>query len=60
MLRGHRDFNNREEYDRFLAKLFGQLNAGRKKRFALELEVLNSTAQNPIARPYDLFYWKSH
>jgi hypothetical protein len=40
MLRGHRDFECREEYDRFLAKLFAQLNAGRNKRFAEELEVL--------------------
>ena len=41
MLRGHRDFKNREEYDRFLAKLFAQLNAGRKKRFVQELEALH-------------------
>lgn len=41
MLRGHRDFKNREEYDLFLAKLFAQLNAGRKKRFAQELETLH-------------------
>jgi hypothetical protein len=41
MLRGHRDFKGREEYDRFLSKLFGQLNAGRKDRLAKELEVLH-------------------
>ena len=41
MLRGLRDFKNREEYNQFLAKLFAQLNAGRKKRFVQELEVLH-------------------
>lgn len=41
LLRGHRDFKDREEYDRFLSKLFGQLNAGRKDRLAKELEVLH-------------------
>ena len=40
LLRGHRDFKDREEYDRFLGKLFAQLNAGRKKRFTEELGIL--------------------
>jgi hypothetical protein len=40
LLRGGRDFANREEYEAFLKKLFKQLNAGRKQRFAEELKVL--------------------
>lgn len=40
MLRGSRDFETREEYDRFLRKLFSQLNAGRRERFEEELGVL--------------------
>jgi hypothetical protein len=40
LLRGHRDFKDREEYGSFLSKLFEQLNAGRKARLAEELEVL--------------------
>lgn len=41
MLRGSRDFETREEYERFLEKLFEQLNAGRQERLAEELKVLN-------------------
>ncbi len=41
LLRGHRNFKDREEYERFLSKLFEQLNAGRKDRLAKELEVLH-------------------
>ena len=41
LLRGHRDFKDREGYCRFLSKLFGQLNAGRKDRLANELEILH-------------------
>jgi HEPN domain-containing protein len=41
LLRCHRDFKNREEYELFLSRLFGQLNAGRKDRLAEELEVLH-------------------
>lgn len=37
MLRGSRDFPNRNEYGAFLSKLFSQLNAGRQKRFTEEL-----------------------
>lgn len=40
MLRGSRDFNSRDEYERFLAKMFDQLNAGRKERLVEELKVL--------------------
>lgn len=41
LLRGSRDFRDREEYGLFLKKLFTQLNAGRKKRFMEELSVLH-------------------
>jgi len=41
MLRGSRDFASRGEYAKFLRHLFDQLNSGRKKRFAEELEVLH-------------------
>lgn len=40
MLRGSRDFVNREEYEQFLKKLFMQLNCGRRNRFEEELKVL--------------------
>jgi len=40
MLRGSSDFESREEYAAFLKKVFAQLNAGRKARFAEELRVL--------------------
>lgn len=40
MLRGNRDFSNREEYAGFLRKLFSQLNAGRRDRFKEEQEML--------------------
>lgn len=39
MLRGSRNFQNRQEYAEFLKKLFAQLNAGRRQRFAEELKV---------------------
>jgi len=42
LLRGDRDFTDRREYEQFLRKLFNQLNAGRKKRFDEELQVLNN------------------
>ncbi|MEA3420966.1 MAG: IS21 family transposase [Acidobacteriota bacterium] len=42
MLRGSRNFNNREEYEKFLGKLFSQLNAGRQKRFQEEMAKLKS------------------
>src|SRR5579863_2087799 len=40
MLRGSRDFANVEEYQVFLAKLFEQLNSGRKEKLAQEMEGL--------------------
>lgn len=40
MLRGSCDFSSRQDYTAFLVKLFAQLNAGRKERFAEELRVL--------------------
>jgi transposase len=40
MLRGSRDFNSRQEYRQFLAKILDQLNAGRRKRLEEELAVL--------------------
>jgi len=41
MLRGSRDFARRPDYVEFLRRLFDQLNSGRKKRFAEELNVLH-------------------
>jgi len=41
LLRGSRDFKNREEYKIFLNKLFAQLNSGRRERLAEELAVLH-------------------
>ncbi len=40
LLRNSRDFENREQYQTFLAALFSQLNAGRKLRFAEEVALL--------------------
>jgi transposase len=40
MLRGSRDFETIEEYNRFIHKLFSQLNAGRSERFKEEHKVL--------------------
>jgi len=40
LLRGRKDFGNREEYEDFLQKLFKQLNAGRKDRLAEELKLI--------------------
>ena len=42
MLRGSRDFADRDEYARFLADLFSQLNAGRRHRLSEEVKVLGS------------------
>jgi transposase len=41
MLRGSRDFASRDEYEQFLAKLFDQLNSGRRERLKEELAVLH-------------------
>jgi hypothetical protein len=40
ILRGSRDFASRDEYERFLEKLFDQLNAGRREQLKEELAVL--------------------
>ena len=40
MLCGSRDFTHIEEYQGFLAKLFDQLNSGRKEKLAQEMEAL--------------------
>jgi hypothetical protein len=40
LLRGHRDFESRSEYEGFLEKLFKQLNSGRQDRLREELPVL--------------------
>lgn len=40
MLRGSRDFETREEYEKFLERLFSQLNAGRQKRLQEEMTEL--------------------
>lgn len=40
LLRGYRDFADRQEYERFLQTLFAQLNAGRKARLEEERALL--------------------
>lgn len=40
MLRGSRDFSTTQEYEKFLGRLFDQLNSGRRKLLAEELAVL--------------------
>lgn len=40
MLRGSRDFGSRQGYEKFLRKIFNQLNAGRQKRLEEELPLL--------------------
>ncbi len=42
MLRGSRDFADREAYERFMGELIDQLNAGRRRRLMEELAVLRS------------------
>ncbi len=42
MLRGSREFSDQSGYEAFLHDLFGQLNAGRKARFAEEQGVLHT------------------
>ena len=48
MLRGSRDFDDRTEYELFLRKLFMQLNAGRKKRFMEDQNVLRRLPKRRI------------
>ncbi len=48
MLRGHRDFENREAYATFLRRVLEQLNAGRKTRLSEELAVLRRLPQQKL------------
>lgn len=48
LLRGHRNFIDRQEYESFLRSLFMQLNAGRSKRFQEEQSVLRRLPINRI------------
>lgn len=49
MLRGSRDFDSRKDYEAFLRKVFGQLNAGRKSRFQEELNTLRRLPRRRFA-----------
>lgn len=40
ILRGSRDFNSREDYEKFLKKLLSQLNSGRKELLSEEIKAL--------------------
>lgn len=48
LLRNSRDFADRHEYERFLRRLFEQLNAGRKERFLEEQAVLHRLPKHRI------------
>jgi hypothetical protein len=48
LLRNSRDFTDRHEYERFLRRLFEQLNAGRKGRFLEEHAVLHRLPKHRI------------
>jgi len=48
LLRGSRDFADRQEYEQFLGELFKQLNAGRRQRFAEEMAVLRQLPKRRI------------
>jgi hypothetical protein len=48
MLRGHRDFGRRSEYEQFLFELLGQLNAGRRERLAEEKAQLLPLPARPL------------
>jgi len=50
ILRGSRDFNSREDYERFLEKLLDQVNSGRSELLAKELKALR---QLPTRRHED-------
>lgn len=49
MLRGSRDFESREEYERFLKGLIRRLNAGRQERLNEELKVLRPLPQRRLS-----------
>jgi hypothetical protein len=48
MLRGSRDFENREAYEKFLKDLVRRLNAGRQERLNEELKVLHTLPQRRL------------
>lgn len=48
ILRGSRDFSSRKEYERFLRKLWTQLNAGRRERLEEEVKVLRRLPQRRL------------
>jgi hypothetical protein len=48
LLRGRRDFSDLSEYEQFLTKLFKQLNAGRRQRFAQEQALLRRLPERRI------------
>lgn len=48
LLRGHRNFIDRHEYESFLHNLFKQLNAGRSKRFQEEQSILRRLPMSRI------------
>ena len=48
LLRDSRNFDDRQEYEQFLHKLFKQLNAGRRQRFSQEQAVLRRLPKHRI------------
>lgn len=48
LLRGSRDFQNRNEYDQFLKMLFEERNSVRKERFVEELKVLRRLPERQL------------
>jgi hypothetical protein len=48
LLKNNRDFADRHEYERFLRRLFKQLNAGRKRRFLEEQALLHRLPKHRI------------
>jgi transposase len=48
ILRGSRDFSSREEYEKFLKKIFSQLNSGRREKLSEELRKLRRLPQNRL------------
>ena len=48
LLRGHRDFDSVADYEQFLTRLLGQLNAGRTQKLAEERAVLKPLPAQPL------------
>jgi hypothetical protein len=48
LLRGSRNFPDRESYETFLGEIFAQLNAGRSNRFSEEIRVLRRLSQHRL------------